>query len=193
MDVGAPFVKTLRRIGLVVHSSPLETLRLSQVRDRINRLCRESSFVVYVTLSLIYIDDVLIVRDSYGKRWSDTYTRTKGRCRTEDDIFARMTPLWRYLSSRGVPQFFVVSVKCSLCPINSVQRVFESTNVIFAWHDSCQHGIRFNFFLKWRVPNFWMCLQTLSRSCLTAPADKVIGLTCTCLFDVCCLNRRLLI
>ena len=50
MDAGAPFAKALRCLGLVVHSCPLETLRKPQARDRISRLCRESSFVVYATL-----------------------------------------------------------------------------------------------------------------------------------------------
>ena len=36
-------------VFLVVHSCPLETLRMPQARDRISRLCRESSFVVYAT------------------------------------------------------------------------------------------------------------------------------------------------
>ena len=114
MDAGAPFAKALRCFGLVVHSCPLETLRMPKARDRINRLCRESSFVVYATLPLTYIDGVLSVRDSHGKPWPDTSSRTKGRCRTEDRIFARVATLWRYLSSRGVPQNVVASAKPSV-------------------------------------------------------------------------------
>ena len=125
MDAGAPFAKALRRLGLVVHSCPLEILRMPQARDRISRLCRESSFVVYDTLLVTYIDGVLAVRDSHGKPWPDTSSRTKGRCRTEDRIFSSVATLWRYLSSRGVPQMFVASAKCSLWSINSIQRDFE--------------------------------------------------------------------
>ena len=65
MDAGAPFAKALRCLGLVVHSCPLETLRMPQARDRISRLCRESSFVVYATLPLTFVDGVLAVRDSH--------------------------------------------------------------------------------------------------------------------------------
>ena len=101
MDAGAPFAKALRCFGLVVHSCPLETLRMPQGRDRINRLCRESSFVVCATLPLTYIDGVLSVRDSHGKPWPDTSSGTKRwRCRTEDRIFAGVATLWRYFSSR---------------------------------------------------------------------------------------------
>ena len=70
MDAGAPFAKALRCFGLVVHSCPLETLRMPEARDRI-RLCRESSFVVYDTLPMTYIDGALAVRDSHGKPWPD--------------------------------------------------------------------------------------------------------------------------
>ena len=87
VDAGAPFAEALRCFGLVVHSCPLETLRMPQARDRINRLCRESSFVVYATFPLTQIDRVLAVRDTHGKPWPDTSSRTTGRCRTEDCIF----------------------------------------------------------------------------------------------------------
>ena len=139
MDAGAPFAKALRSFGLVVHSCPPETLRMPQA----HRLCRESSFVVYATLPLTYIDGVLAVRDSHGKPWPDTSSRTKGRCRTEDRIFPWVATLWRYLRSQGVPQLFVASAKCSLWSINSIQRAFECTKATFAWHDSCQHRTRF--------------------------------------------------
>ena len=114
MDAGAPFAKALWCLGLVVHSCPLETLRMPQARDRISRLCRESSFVVYATIPLTFVDGVLAVRDSHGKPWPDTSSRTTGRCRTEDRIFAWVATLWRYLSSRGVPQMFVASAKCAV-------------------------------------------------------------------------------
>ena len=76
MDAGAPFAKALRCFGLVVHSCPLETRRMPQARDRINRVCRESSFVVCATLPLTYIDGILAVRNSHGKPWPDTSSRT---------------------------------------------------------------------------------------------------------------------
>ena len=164
MDAGAPFAKALRCLGLVVHSCPLDTLRMPQARDRISRLCRESSFVVYATLPLTYIDGVVAVRDSHGKPWPDTSSRTKGRCRTEDRIFAWVATLWRYLSSRGVPQMFVTSAKCSLWSINSIQRAFESTKATFALHDSCQHGTRFKNTFKvacanlMNVPHNSLCI-----------------------------------
>ena len=158
MDAGGPFAKALRCFGLVVHSCPLETLRMPQARDRINRLCRESSFVVCATLPLTYIDGVLAVRDSHGKPWPDTSSRTRGRCRTEDRIFAWVATLWRYLSSRRVPQIFVVSATCSLW------RAFGNTKASFAWHDSCQHGMRFKSTFKvacailLNVPDNTLCL-----------------------------------
>ena len=143
MDAGAPFAKALQCFGLVVHSCPLETLRLPQARDRISSVCRESSFVVYATLPLTCIDGVLAVRDSHGKPWPDTSSRTKGRCRTEGRIFAWVATLWRYLSLQRVPQHFVTSAKCSLWSNNSIQRAFESTKATLVWHDSYQHGTRF--------------------------------------------------
>ena len=143
MGAGAPIVKALRCLGFVVHSCSLVTLRTPRARDRISRLCRECSFVVYATLPLTYIDRALAVRDFHWKPWPDTSSKTKGRCRTEDRIFVWMAALWRYLSSRRVPQIFAGSAKCSLWTINSLQRAFENTNTTFAWHDSCQHGTRF--------------------------------------------------
>ena len=163
MDAGAPFAKAVRCFGLVVHSCPLETLRLPQARDRISRLCLESLFVVYAIFYLTYIDRVSAVRDSNGKPWPDTSSRTKGRCRTEDRIFAWVATLWLYLSLRGVLHIFVASAKCSLWSINSIQRAFESTKATLAWHDSSQHGTRFKSTLKVACANL---LNVLDNSLL---------------------------
>ena len=79
-----------RRCGALASWCTLVLWKLCECRrpvDRISRLCRESSFVVYATLPLTYIDGILAVRDSHGKPWPDTSSRTKGRCGTEDRIF----------------------------------------------------------------------------------------------------------
>ena len=126
MDAGAPFAKALRCFGLVVHSCPMETLSMPQARDRISRLCRESSFVVFATLPSTYIDGVLAVRDSHGKPWPDTSSRTKGRCRTED----RFKFLW------PVPRkVFGPSTEFS-APLKTQRQVSHGMN-------SCQPGTRF--------------------------------------------------
>ena len=167
MDAGAPFAKALRCFGFVAHSCPLETLRLPQARDRINKLCRESSFVVYATLPLTYIDGVLAVKDSHGKPGQTLPPERKGGVVQKIGFLLG----WQRcggISARGECLKFLWPVPSEVfgpstvfsTPLNQVKNIFKvaCTNLLnvpdnslcIAPHSSCRQSHRSHLHLPFR-------------------------------------------